>query len=220
MARREPAAVRSRIQSPSLISQVTSEPASGLACSTEAEIASVSRKSTLRRRSLLHTRHARLAIGMAFHSISGMLTATTKGFALNAISERQRRQVERRLRREQAGDVVLGRRRARLSAPDFATHGLAAGAGCGALSSACGKAAARAAISPVSCFAETAFERARSCLEQRFAGAVVFDDEARAGLVQRAAVTPGCARSQRTAVSASAVLRHSSGTCRRTRPGR
>ena len=48
-------------------------------------MASVSRKSTLRRRSLLHTRHARLAMGMAFHSISGMLTATTNGFALNAI---------------------------------------------------------------------------------------------------------------------------------------
>src|SRR5580704_8395876 len=85
IARRDPAAVRSRIQSPSLISQVTSEPASGLACITEAEIARVSRKSTLRRRSLLQTRQARRAIGMAFHSINGMFTAITTGLALNAI---------------------------------------------------------------------------------------------------------------------------------------
>ena len=40
----------------------------------------------LRRRSLLHTFHARLAIGSAFHSISGMLTAAITGLALNAIS--------------------------------------------------------------------------------------------------------------------------------------
>src|SRR5580700_5809591 len=86
MARHEPAAVRSRIQSPSLISQVTIEPATGLPCATDAAIARTSRKSTLRRRSRLHTRHARRAIGTAFHSISGMLRATTNGLVVNAMA--------------------------------------------------------------------------------------------------------------------------------------
>ena len=63
IARREPAAVKSRIQSPSLISQVTIAPAMGLPCISEAAIASVSRKSTLRRPSRRHTRQARSAIG-------------------------------------------------------------------------------------------------------------------------------------------------------------
>ena len=85
MARRWPAAVRSRIQSPSLISQVTMQPASGLPCSTEAVIASVSSTSMLSRRSRSHTFQARLAIGKPFHSISGMLMAATTGLALNAI---------------------------------------------------------------------------------------------------------------------------------------
>ncbi len=63
MARREPAAVKSRIQSPSLISQITMAPAIGLPCMSEAAIASVSRTSTLRRPSRRHTRQARNAIG-------------------------------------------------------------------------------------------------------------------------------------------------------------
>ncbi len=86
MARREPAAVRSRIQSPSLISQVTIAPAIGLPCISDAAIARVSRKSTLSRPSRRHTRQARSAIGYAFHSINGMLTARTMGLALNASS--------------------------------------------------------------------------------------------------------------------------------------
>ena len=40
----------------------------------------------LSRLSLSHTFHARLAIGIAFQSISGMLTAAITGLALNAIS--------------------------------------------------------------------------------------------------------------------------------------
>jgi hypothetical protein len=86
MARREPAAVRSRIQSPSLISQVTIQPANGLPCSTDALIASVSSTSMLSLRSLSHTFHARLAIGSAFQSIRGRLTAAMTGLALNAIN--------------------------------------------------------------------------------------------------------------------------------------
>src|ERR1700744_4717650 len=86
MARFWPGAVRSRIQSPSLISQVTMQPASGLPCSTEALIASVSSTSMLSRLSFDHTLQARLAIGQAFHSISGMLTANTTGLALKAIA--------------------------------------------------------------------------------------------------------------------------------------
>jgi hypothetical protein len=45
IARREPAAVRSRMQSPSLMSQVMTAPAIGLPCRIEAEIATTSRKS-------------------------------------------------------------------------------------------------------------------------------------------------------------------------------
>ncbi len=86
MARFWPAAVRSRIQSPSLISQVTMQPASGLPCSIEAVMASVSSTSILSRLSLDQTFQARFAIGIAFQSISGMLTATTTGLALKAIS--------------------------------------------------------------------------------------------------------------------------------------
>jgi uncharacterized membrane protein len=86
IAHRAPAAVRSRIQSPSLISQVTIEPASGLPWNSEAVIASVSRKSMLSRVSRRHTRHARVAIGHPFQSISGRLIAITAGFELNAIN--------------------------------------------------------------------------------------------------------------------------------------
>ena len=207
MARREPAAVRSRIQSPSLISQVTSEPASGLACSTEAEIASVSRKSTLRRRSLLHTRQARLAIGMAFHSISGMLTATTNGLALNAIKQRQRRQVERGLRREQPGDVALGERPTRLRRQLGRQCGVAA-----ALSAACGTAVVAAAISAVSCFAEIAARCASSSLSTGSRAGSYSTRRLAQASFSRTPVMPGCARSQRTAVSANAGLRHRSGT--------
>src|ERR1700760_156844 len=85
MARFWPAAVRSRIQSPSLISQVTIQPAIGLPCSIDAEIASVSSTSMLRRLSFDHTFQARFAIGTAFQIISGTLTAITAGLALNAI---------------------------------------------------------------------------------------------------------------------------------------
>src|ERR1700761_3543756 len=62
------------------------QPASGLPCSTEALIASVSSTSMLSRLSFDHTFQARLAIGQAFHSISGMLTANTTGLALKAIA--------------------------------------------------------------------------------------------------------------------------------------
>src|ERR1700728_1252097 len=86
MARFWPAAVRSRIQSPSLISQVTMQPAIGLPCNIEAEIASVSSTSMLSRLSLDHTFQARLAIGIAFHSIKGTFTAITTGLAENAIN--------------------------------------------------------------------------------------------------------------------------------------
>src|ERR1700728_348828 len=86
IARFWPAAVRSRIQSPSLISQVTMQPAIGLPCNIEAEIASVSSTSMLRRLSFDHTFQARRAIGIAFHSISGVLIAITTGLAENAIN--------------------------------------------------------------------------------------------------------------------------------------
>src|SRR5664279_5088083 len=86
MARREPAAVRSRIQSPSLMSQVTMQPAIGTPCKIDELIANVSRTSMLSRRSLSHTFHARWAIGSAFQSIRGRLTAVISGLALNAIS--------------------------------------------------------------------------------------------------------------------------------------
>src|ERR1700733_2759258 len=86
IARFWPAAVRSRIQSPSLISQVTMQPAIGLPCNIEAEIASVSSTSILSRLSFDHTFQARLAIGIAFHSIRGTLTAITTGLAENAIN--------------------------------------------------------------------------------------------------------------------------------------
>src|SRR5215472_18139443 len=85
MARFWPAAVRSRIQSPSLISQVTMQPAIGLPCSIEAEMASVSSTSMLRRLSLDHTFQARLAIGIAFQIIKGTLQPITSGLALKAI---------------------------------------------------------------------------------------------------------------------------------------
>ena len=49
-------------------------------------MARVSSTSMLRRRSWSHTFQARRAIGRAFHSISGMLSATTAGLALKAIS--------------------------------------------------------------------------------------------------------------------------------------
>ena len=62
-ARFEPAAVRSRIQSPRRISHVITPPVTMLPCPIDAEIASVSRKSTFRRRSRLHTCHAREKIG-------------------------------------------------------------------------------------------------------------------------------------------------------------
>src|SRR6201994_4554781 len=86
MARFCPAAVRSRIQSPSLISQVTMQPASGLPCSIEAEIASVSSTSMLRRVSFDQTFQARFAIGDPFHSINGVLIAMTTGLAEKAIN--------------------------------------------------------------------------------------------------------------------------------------
>src|ERR1700743_1694392 len=86
MARREPAAVRSLIQSPSLISQVTMQPAIGTPCLPDEVIANVSSTSMLSLRSLAHTFQARLAIGHAFHSIRGILRPTTTGLALKAIS--------------------------------------------------------------------------------------------------------------------------------------
>ncbi len=48
-------------------------------------IARVSSTSILSLRSVSHTFHARRAIGIAFHSISGMLIAAMTGLALNAI---------------------------------------------------------------------------------------------------------------------------------------
>ena len=86
MARRWPAAVKSRIQSPSLMSQVTMQPAIGTPCKIDELIAKVSRTSMLSRRSLSHTFHARRAIGSAFQSIRGRLIAVISGLALNAIS--------------------------------------------------------------------------------------------------------------------------------------
>ena len=62
------------------------QPASGLPCSTEALMASVSSTSILSRLSLDHTFQARFAIGIAFQNISGALTAATTGLALKAIS--------------------------------------------------------------------------------------------------------------------------------------
>jgi hypothetical protein len=60
--------------------------ASGLPCATEAMMASVSRKSTLSRVPRRHTRQARRAIGRPFHSISGMLSATTNGLVEKAMA--------------------------------------------------------------------------------------------------------------------------------------
>ena len=82
-ARRDPAAVKSRMPSPSLISQVIIAPANGLPWASDARIASVSRKSTLSRPSRRKTRQARSAIGYPFQSINGRLIARIIGLAVN-----------------------------------------------------------------------------------------------------------------------------------------
>ena len=214
MARREPAAVRSRIQSPSLISQVTSEPASGLACMTEAAIARVSRKSTLRRRSLLQTRHARLAIGMAFHSISGMFIAITNGLALNAIaSDRVGRPSGDREENRPGTSPLAGP-----AIVDFAADfGGGAGGSAGGFAGAPGFAPA---TSTPNSLADTAFRRERMPWSSGSRARSNSTTRLAQAELKRAPVTPGCARSQASADSASAALLHSSGTCRRTRPGR
>ena len=84
IARFDPAAVRSRIQSPRRISQVMMPPVTCSPWTSEAAIASVSRKSTFSRRSRRQTPQARRAIGTAFHSISGTLSASASGVAVNA----------------------------------------------------------------------------------------------------------------------------------------
>ena len=215
MARREPAAVRSRIQSPSLISQVTIDPASGLPWATEAMMASVSRKSTLSRRSRLHTRQARRAIGRPFHSISGMLIATTNGLLDSASPNDSVGRASGDWAEKMPGTSCL------VGAMfEFLVSLWLAGIA----SAPEGERAASFLPTPVdTSFATSATvarrsstRRARSSVSRQRSYSAIRQAQSK---FRRADLTLGWARSQPTVASASDGLRHSSGTCSRTRPG-